>query len=150
MLAFRIRTAGTGKGRKAMLTGLRQFEPQAYAVMRMIFGFLFMFHGLQKVFGMFGARPVELLTLRGVGGLMEVIGGPLITFGFLAVPTAFICSGEMAVAYFMSHQPRGLWPIQNGGELAVLYCFVFLYMAARGAGIWSIDAARKSGKSGGK
>ena len=129
-----------------MLAVLRRFEPQAYTVMRMVFGFLFMFHGLQKMFGMFGGNPAELSTLRGVGGLIEVIAGPLIAVGFLTVPTAFICSGEMAVAYFTSHQPRALWPVQNAGELAVLYCFAYLYMATRGAGIWSLDAARRSGK----
>jgi putative oxidoreductase len=126
-----------------MLAALKPFEPHAYAVMRIVFGFLFLFHGLQKMFGVLGGRSAELATLRGVGGLIEIVAGPLISFGFLTVPTAFICSGEMAVAYFVSHQPRGFWPIQNGGELAVLYCFAFLYIATRGAGIWSVDAARR-------
>ena len=129
-----------------MFSRLRQFEPQAYAVMRMVFGFLFLFHGLQKMFGMFGGRSAELSTLRGIAGLIEVIAGPLIMFGFLTVPTALMCSGQMAVAYFLSHQPRGFWPIQNGGELAALYCFAFLYIATRGAGILSLDAARSAEK----
>ena len=125
-----------------MLAWLRNLEPQAYALMRIVVGFLFMFHGLQKMFGVLGGRTADLATLRGLAGVMETIGGPLISFGFFTVPTAFLLSGEMAVAYFMSHQPRGLWPIQNAGEPAVLFCFAFLYIATRGAGIWSLDRAR--------
>jgi putative oxidoreductase len=117
---------------------LGRFQPQAYAAMRIVFGFLFLFHGLQK-FGMFEGRAADLATLRGLAGVLEVVGGPLLMLGLFTVPTAFILSGEMAVAYFMSHQPRGMWPIQNGGELAALYCFVFLFIAFRGAGPLSVD-----------
>ena len=88
----------------------------------------------------------DVATLRGVAGYIEVIGGPLIMFGLYTVPTAFICSGEMAVAYFYSHQPRGFWPIQNAGETAVTNYFAFLYIAARGAGMWSLDSARLARK----
>lgn len=111
----------------------------AYAAMRIVTGFLFLFHGLQKLFGMFGGQVVELASLRGAAGIIELLGGILVMIGLFTPMAAFICSGEMAVAYFMAHQPRGTWPIQNAGELAALYCFVFLYIAARGAGPLSID-----------
>ena len=111
----------------------------AYSAMRFVTGFLFMFHGLQKMFGMFGGNQVELMTLRGLAGLIELICGTLVAIGLVTTPAAFIASGEMAVAYFMAHQPRGSWPIQNGGELAALYCFAVLFIAARGGGAISLD-----------
>ena len=120
---------------------LRRFEPHAYAAVRIVVGSLFMFHGLQK-WGLLGGTASDFGTLRWVAGAIEGIGGPLIMFGLFTVPTAFLCSGEMAVAYFLSHQPRELWPIQNGGELSALYSFAFLYIATRGAGICSIDGSR--------
>jgi putative oxidoreductase len=124
---------------------LAGYAPQAYAVMRIVIGLLFFCHGLQKVFGLFGGvngAAAPLLTLLGIAGLIELIAGALIAVGFAAGTAAFIASGQMAAAYFMGHFPAGFWPIQNDGELAVLYCFVFFYMATRGSGIWSIDAAR--------
>lgn len=115
-----------------------------HAALRIVAGFLFFQHGLPKLFGGFGRdAPVELMSQMGAAGLIEVIGGLLIAVGLFASPVAFLASGEMAVAYFQAHAPRGFWPIVNGGELAALYCFVFLYFAATGAGKWSIDAARK-------
>jgi putative oxidoreductase len=122
-----------------VLTFLNRCEPQAYALLRIVAGFLFMFHGLQKL-GFLSRAAVEFGTLSWLAGTIEVIGGPLVVLGLFTVPTAFLCSGQMAVAYFLRHQPEGLWPIQNRGELAALYCFIFLYFAARGAGIWSVDA----------
>ena len=116
-----------------------RYSPQVYALMRMVFGFLFIFHGLQKMFGMFGGRAAELLSLRGLAGVIEIVAGTLIMLGWFTRPAAFIASGQMAVAYFLSHQGRGLWPIENRGELAVLYCFAFLYIATRGAGPLSVD-----------
>lgn len=110
-----------------------------YALMRVVFGFLFIFHGLQKIFGLFGGRTAELLSLRGLAGGIEIVAGALIMAGLFTRPAAFIASGQMAVAYFMSHQPGGFWPIQNRGELAALYCFAFLYIAARGKGAWGLD-----------
>ena len=124
---------------------LAGYAPQAYAAMRIIFGLLFLCHGLQKVFGLFGGvngAAAPLLSLLGIAGLIELVTGALIAVGFAAGTAAFIASGQMAVAYFAGHFPAGSWPIQNDGELAVLYCFVFLYMATRGSGIWSVDAAR--------
>ena len=82
-----------------------------------------------------------MLSLFGLAGIIELVGGLLITVGLMTGYAAFIASGQMAAAYFMAHFPRGFWPIQNGGELAVLYCFVFLYIASRGVGVWSIDRA---------
>lgn len=120
----------------------------AYALMRVIVGLLFACHGAQKVFGWFGGldgkgTAAPLSTLFGVAGTIEILTGLLITIGLLAGYAAFIASGEMAAAYFMAHFPNGFWPIENKGEEAVFYCFVFLYMATRGAGIWSIDGARR-------
>ena len=114
-------------------------EAYAYAAMRIVTGFLFLFHGLQKLFGMFGGRAAELTSLRGVAGVIELVGGTLVMIGAFTSPVAFICSGQMAFAYFISHHPQSAWPIMNRGELAALYCFVFLYIAARGAGPLSLD-----------
>jgi len=124
---------------------LGRFEPQAYALMRIVAGFLFLFHGAQKLFGAFG-RPPATETLMQVGGVIEFVGGILVMIGLFASWAAFLSSGMMAFAYFMGHYkfwdpPEGglaFWPIQNRGELAVLYCFVFLYIAFRGAGPWSV------------
>lgn len=116
-----------------------RYAPQVYALMRIVFGFLFIFHGLQKIFGMYGGRTAELISLRGLAGTIELVAGALIMLGWFTRPAAFIASGQMAFAYFMSHQPNGLWPIQNRGELAALYCFAFLYIAARGAGPLGVD-----------
>ncbi len=113
----------------------------AYAALRIVTGFLFMFHGLQKLFGMYGGQVQAMGTLPWVAGVIELAGGILVMVGLFTPIVAFICSGEMAAAYFMVHQPQGLWPIQNQGELAALYCFMFLYIAARGAGPFSVDAA---------
>ncbi len=116
-----------------------RYAPQIYVLMRMVFGFLFIFHGLQKIFGMFGGRVAEIVSLRGLAGVIEIVAGALIMIGWQTRPAAFIASGEMAFAYLISHYPAGLWPIQNRGELAALYCFAFLYIAARGAGPFSVD-----------
>ena len=124
---------------------LAGYVAQAYAAMRIVIGLLFFCHGLQKVFGLFGGvngAPAPLLSLIGIAGLIELIAGALIVVGFATVVTAFIASGEMALAFFLDHFPAGFWPIQNGGEESVFYCFVFLYMATRGAGIWSLDGSR--------
>ena len=116
----------------------KRFEPYAYALLRIVAGLLFLFHGLQKLFGMYGGQTVELVSLRGLAGLIELVGGAMIMIGLYTSPVAFIASGEMAVAYFMSHQPQAFWPIQNRGELAALYCFVFLYISTRGSGPLSV------------
>jgi putative oxidoreductase len=123
---------------------LGTYAPYLYALMRLVCGVLFACHGAQKLFGILGGTPVALVSLRGLAGLIEVVGGLLIAVGFLTRSAALIASGEMAVAYFMAHAPRGFWPIQNNGELAVLYCFSFLYIAARGVVAWGLDKARNT------
>jgi putative oxidoreductase len=126
-----------------------RYAPQVYALFRIVAGFLFLFHGAQKVLGMFGGMgggTAPMMSMPWIAGAIELVGGILIMIGLFTRVAAFICSGEMAAAYFMVHQPQGAWPIQNQGELAALYCFAFLYIAARGGGIWSVDAAmRRSG-----
>jgi putative oxidoreductase len=125
-----------------MEKALAGFAPYAYAILRIIAGLLFLCHGGQKLFGWFGGQPVPLGSLFGVAGILEIVLGILITIGLLTSYAAFIASGEMAVAYFMGHFPKSFWPLENQGEPAVLFCFIFLYMATRGSGMWSIDAAR--------
>jgi putative oxidoreductase len=127
---------------------LGSFTEPAYALFRMVAGFLFACHGAQKVLGWFGgvdaAGGTAALGLMWVAGLIELVGGLLVLTGFQAATAAFLCSGQMAVAYFMAHQARALLPIQNGGELAALYCFVFLFIATRGSGIWSLGGGRRA------
>ena len=116
-----------------------------YSLLRIIVGFLFMLHGMQKVFGMFGGVPPEAppFIVYGAGG-MELVAGALIAVGLFTAPVAFIASGEMAVAFFLGHvmRSKNINPIENQGELAVVYCWIFLFIASRGASIWSLDAAR--------
>jgi len=119
---------------------LQRYEPPIYTVLRVVAGLLFACHGAQKVFGVFGGGGGgHLPPLMLVAGWIELVGGLLIALGLFAAIAAFIASGEMAVAYFMGHAPHGALPIVNKGELAVLYCFVFLYIAARGSGPYSLD-----------
>jgi putative oxidoreductase len=123
---------------------LSQYEPQLYALMRIVAGFLFLWHGLQKLVGF---PPDERLAeapafILFTAGPIELIGGILVMIGLFTRPAAFLCSGLMAAAYWMAHGSRALLPVVNQGELAALYCFVFLYIAARGAGIWSADGSR--------
>ena len=124
---------------------LGKWSEPFYAVLRIVAGVLFAFHGAQKLFGSFGGQQVaDYASKMGVAGIVEFVGGILIAIGLFASWAAFLASGQMAVAYWTVHASQGTWPIENGGELAVLYCFVFLYVAARGAGIWSVaSAARK-------
>ena len=122
----------------------QQFQPYAHALLRIVAGFAFSQHGMQKLFGWLGGvdghgAAVKLGSLYGAAGVIEFFGGLLILLGLFTRPAAFIASGEMAVAYFMAHYPRSFWTAQNQGEPAVLNCFIFLYFAVAGAGIWSID-----------
>ena len=126
----------------------RDFTPAAVAILRIGAGLLFMQHGLQKLFGMlggFGGTPgatAPLDSLMGVAGVLELVGGALLVAGLFVRPVALILAAEMIVAYFKSHLPQGGMPIQNGGELALLYALVFTFLAARGAGPASVDARR--------
>jgi putative oxidoreductase len=114
----------------------------AYAIMRMVIGLNFATHGAQKLFGVFGAPPETSVFLGHLAGVIEFGGGLMIATGLFTGPAAFIASGEMAVAYFRVHIAKGFWPILNGGEKAVMYCFVLLFIAASGPGIWSLARLR--------
>lgn len=133
-----------------ILDRYKSWTPQFLSLLRAVSGFLFMQHGLQKVFGMLGKEAVPLGTQAGVGGLIELIGGALLIVGLFTRPIAFLCAGTMAVAYFQFHDGfQVFWPVINKGELAALYCFVFLFLSAAGAGPWSLDAllSKKNGAS---
>jgi len=112
------------------------------AITRVVFAFLFACHGAMKLFGAFGGHPMLHNPLMLTAGILEFGGGLLIALGFLTRPVAFVLCGEMAVAYFKAHFPGGFWPILNHGELAVVYCFFFLYLMVRGAGALSVDGVR--------
>lgn len=122
-----------------------QWTPRILGVLRIVTGFLFLQHGMAKLFGVPHVAMfdnLQLFSLLGLAGVLELVGGLLVLIGLFTRPTAFILSGEMAVAYFMAHAPKGFLPLLNQGELAVVYCFVFLYLAVAGAGAFSIDAGR--------
>ncbi|MFN2501934.1 MAG: DoxX family protein [Pyrinomonadaceae bacterium] len=127
---------------------LGRYSTYIYALLRIVTGFLFMWHGAQKLFNLPpaqlapGTPPQSLSTLMAIGGGIELLGGILIMIGLFTSFAAFISSGMMAVAYFMSHfSMQAFLPLQNRGELAVLYCFIFLYIASRGSGVWSVEGA---------
>jgi putative oxidoreductase len=122
---------------------LGRHAERAYALLRIVAGILFACHGAQKLFGALGGTVMTSNPMMLAAGLIEFGGGLLIAIGLATSWVAFIASGEMAVAYFMAHARGGFWPIVNKGEPAVLYCFLFLYIAARGAGPYSVDAARR-------
>ena len=123
---------------------LDTWRPRLLGILRIITGFLFIQHGGQKLFGfpIEQRQPFDPMSLSGVAGILELVGGALIIIGLFTRPTAFVMSGLMAFAYFIAHAPRGFWPIMNGGELAALYAFVFLYLAAAGGGEWGLDRLR--------
>lgn len=124
---------------------MHRFTDATLTLLRFMAGWMFMQHGVQKLFGWLGGWRGEpgatapLFSQSGLAGVLEVFGGALIVLGLFTRPVAFLLSGMMAVAYFQAHAPNGFWPIQNRGELAALYCFVFLYFSARGAGPYSVD-----------
>jgi putative oxidoreductase len=132
---------------------MTRYSPQIFAILRVISGLMFAMHGTQKLFhwppSNHPGAGKDMATLMMIGGIIELAGGLLIAIGLLTRIAAFICSGEMAVAFFMVHAKHGsLLPIVNQGELAVLYCFVFLYFAAAGAGVWSADATMRRNGAG--
>jgi putative oxidoreductase len=123
------------------------WAPRLLSVFRVVLGLLFLAHGLVKLFGFpAGAQPgqVPLISLFGLAAVIELVGGVAVVLGLFTRPVAFILSGEMAVAYFMAHASQGFFPVLNGGELAIIYCFAFLYLAAAGPGPWSLDASEAS------
>ena len=127
---------------------LEEYSGEILGATRIVAAFMFLQHGTQKMFSFpVEARgPYELLSQGGIAGLIEVVGGVLLLIGLFTRPVAFLCSGLMAFAYWLAHAPRGffLWTVGNGGDAAVLYCFLFLTIAAIGGGKWSVDAARGS------
>ena len=124
-------------------TWLSRWQPQMLAVLRIVVGLLFLEHGLSKFFGFPVPFPVQPLPpILVAAGVIECVAGVLVTLGLFTRLAAFIASGEMAAAYWMQHATKSPWPIANMGEGAILFCFVFLYIAAAGPGVWSIDAAR--------
>ena len=123
----------------------QEWSPRLLSVLRIVTAFLFMMHGTAKLFqlphqAMFDG--LQLMSLMGLQGVLEVGGGALLLVGLFSRPVAFVLSGNMAVAYFMAHWPKSWLPLLNGGDLAVLFCFVFLYLCAAGPGPWSLDAMR--------
>ncbi len=129
-----------------------RFAPQALALLRIVSAFLFLQHGTAKFFGMPHVAMfdgMQAMSLTGVAGALEIVGGLLLLVGLFTRPTAFVLSGFMAVAYFMAHASQGgmLTPILNGGELAIMFSFVFLFLSAAGGGAWSVDGARGSSAS---
>jgi putative oxidoreductase len=126
------------------LSTIRSWEPYTRSVLRIVAGLTYSLHGYQKMFGFFGgiggsgAKP-PFLSLLWTAGVIESVGGALLILGLFTTPIAFILSGEMAFAYFIRHFPRSPWPIMSGGELAVVYCFLFLYFFTAGPGAWSLD-----------
>lgn len=125
---------------------LAVWSPYALAVLRIVTALLFIEHGTQKFFAFppseyFPEAPA-IFSLMGVAGLLELVGGALILIGLFTRPVAFVLSGFMAAAYFMGHAPQGFFPVSNGGDAAILFCFIFVYMVFAGAGAWSLDEMR--------
>jgi putative oxidoreductase len=130
------------------MTFLKPYSEQLLSVLRIMSGLLILQHGTTKYLSLpaskaSGASP---LTMSGAAGVIELVGGVLIVLGLFTRPAAFVVSGTMAAAYFLAHFPRGFFPLLNGGELAALYCFVFLFLAAAGGGAWSVDRLRAGEK----
>ena len=124
-----------------MTMDIDYWTPRMLSVLRIVTGLLFLEHGTQKLLGFPPSEHVgaALFSLIGVQGMLELLGGFLILIGFFTRPVAFILAGDMAVAYFMAHAPKSFFPTLNGGQLAILFCFVFLYLAFAGGGPWSVD-----------
>ena len=128
-----------------MLDTLSRYSPQLLGILRIVAGLLFLAHGIVKLFGFPPGAPPgqqEIMTLLGAAAIIELVVGTLITLGLFTRPAALIASGEMAVAYWMIHAPRSFYPAVNQGEPAILFCFIFLYLVAAGAGAFSLDSTR--------
>lgn len=123
---------------------LAEWRPRVLSILRIVAAVLFFEHGTQKIFGVpEAAHSPEFLSLSWVAGMMEIIGGALLAIGAFTRPVAFLLSGEMAVAYWMAHAPKSVFPALNGGDGAILFCFIFLYLVFAGGGAWSVDALRR-------
>ncbi len=126
-------------------TTTAQWAPRMLSVLRIVSALIFMAHGTQKILGFPPGNTPPLASIYGIAGILELVGGALLVIGLFSRPVAFILSGQMAVAYFYFHAPKGLFPALNGGDAAILFCFVFLYIAFAGPGPWSVDAQRNRG-----
>jgi len=117
------------------------WSPWLLGILRIVAAVLFVEHGTSKLFGFppFPMGEVQLFSLLGLAGILEFVGGTLLLIGFFTRPVAFILAGEMAIGYFMAHAPRDIFPANNGGDAAILFCFLFLYLSAAGPGAWSVD-----------
>jgi putative oxidoreductase len=145
-LRARRRPSGEILIKGGIMQFMSRFGEATLALLRIVTGLLYMQHGVQKLFGWFGGMgapgaTAELFSLMGLAGVLETFGGLLIVLGLFTRPVAFVLAGQMAAAYFMAHLPQGPVPLQNGGELAALYCFIYLFFAAHGAGRFSVDHA---------
>lgn len=130
---------------------MNRWQTLTLNALRIVTGLLFMQHGAQKLFGVLGREAVaSLYSQPGLAGILEFFGGALIVLGLLTRPVAFVLAGEMAWAYFQAHLPRGFFPIMNGGELAALYCFIYLFLAANGGGDFGLDGLIRSRRAAGK
>ncbi len=120
---------------------LAAWQPRVLSILRIVTAFLFMQHGAQKIFGFPAEQryPFDITSLSGIAGVLELFGGALLLIGLFTRPVAFLLSGLMAFAYFLVHAPQGFWPLNNAGELAALFSFVFLYIWTAGGGAWSVD-----------
>ena len=118
---------------------LNSYQAQAYALMRIMTGFLFIWHGTQKLFNFPLQFSYPMNSMMYAAGSIELVGGALVMIGLCTRPAAFICSGMSAVGYWLAHGTQTFWPLMNGGELIALYCFVFLFIATRGTGVWGIS-----------
>jgi putative oxidoreductase len=128
---------------------LATWSPRVLSILRIILGLLFLEHGTSKYLSLpvSPSTGVAPMSLSGINGMIELVGGVLIVLGLFTRPVAFILAGDMAVAYFIAHSPRGFFPLLNAGELAIIYCFVFLYLAVVGGGVWSLDHLRAGNKA---
>lgn len=127
-----------------MTNTLTRYAPHVLSVLRVVAAFIFLLHGTQKLLGIPAAtRMPDFLSMLWVAGALEIVGGVLLILGLFTRPTAFVLSGLMAFAYFIAHAPRSIFPTLNGGDAAILYCFVFLYLVFAGPGPWSLDARRR-------
>jgi putative oxidoreductase len=125
---------------------MKKFQGEIYALMRIVTGLLFLWHGSQKLFGFPAPMPMDAPAfITYIAGPIELVGGALVMLGLFTRWAAFLCSGLMAAAYWMAHGTKALFPLLNGGEMAALYCFVFLFISAHGAGRWSLDGSRGEG-----
>lgn len=127
-------------------TALNAWAPRALAALRIMTALLFIEHGTQKLLAFPIPSPMgtpALASLPGIAGLLEIVGGALVVIGLFTRPVAFLLSGQMAIAYFLAHGSRSFWPVVNGGDAAILFCFIFFYLVFSGPGAWSVDGTRR-------